>query len=65
MHAFALAIQFIIMRIIMIAHWYAQPPATLFYAQTFFAWAKSGFHAQNFAQARQHVGHTPKSFMAA
>ena len=30
----------------------------------FFAWAKSRLHAQNFAQARQHVGHTPKSFMA-
>ena len=30
----------------------------------FFAWAKSRFHAQNFAHARQHVGHTPKSFMA-
>ena len=65
---FALAIRFILMCKIMIAraaHCYAHTPATLLYEQTFFfAWAISRFHAQNFAQARQHVGHTPKSFMA-
>ena len=37
---FALAIQFIFMRKIMIAHWYAQTPATLLHAQT---WAKVFF----------------------
>ena len=48
----------------MIVLWYAQTPSTLLHAQTFFCMGKKSFTCAKFAQARQHVGHTPKSFMA-
>ena len=65
---FALAIRFIFMRKIIVLVC-ANPNNIIVCANVFLHGQKVVYIAhrkksQNFAQARQHVGHTPKSFMA-